>query len=356
MRNWKAASRCFIEQLIRTLEVEQTQNRLRSVEVSGPAGGGPAVSEIAETAARHGRELLKNGFTIEQVVHDYGDLCQAITDIAFEHGVTIEVDEFRTLNRCLDNAIADAVTEFGRQRDLVVAENGMEALNERMGFLSHELRNFLHTATLSVAAMRTGYVGMGGATGGVLDRSLAGMRVLIDKTLAEVRQSAGLTTRYELISVADFIADVKLNASFEAKVRECGFSVAEVDPELRIDADPEILFSAVGNLLQNAFKFTHLHTTVSLSAYASKDRVLIDVADNCGGLAGDAEKMFEPFAQTGQDRSGIGLGLAICRRGVEANNGILSVRNVPGTGCVFRVDLPRHDVPKVLAREALHAH
>src|SRR6186713_1329476 len=96
----------FLDQLIKTLRVEQTSEPMRSRKVSGPSGGNPVLSEIGATAARHGRELLQHGFTVDQVVHDYGDLCQAITDLAFEHGVAIQVDEFRTLNRCLDNAIA----------------------------------------------------------------------------------------------------------------------------------------------------------------------------------------------------------------------------------------------------------
>jgi len=99
----------FLDQLIKTLEVEQTSEPMRSRRVSGPAGGGRVVSEIAATAALHGRELSEQGFTVDQVVHDYGDLCQAIADLAFERGVPIQVDEFRTLNRCLDNGIADAV-------------------------------------------------------------------------------------------------------------------------------------------------------------------------------------------------------------------------------------------------------
>jgi hypothetical protein len=102
----------FLEQLIKTLQVEQTSDPMESRRVSGPAGGGPALSEIAVTAALHGRELSQQGFTIDQVVHDYGDLCQAIMDLAFERGTPIEIGEFRTLNRCLDNGIADAVTDM----------------------------------------------------------------------------------------------------------------------------------------------------------------------------------------------------------------------------------------------------
>src|SRR5678816_4713390 len=63
----------FLDQLIKTLQVEQTSEPMKSRRVSGPAGGGAVVSEIAATAALHGRELSEQGFTVDQVVHDYGD-------------------------------------------------------------------------------------------------------------------------------------------------------------------------------------------------------------------------------------------------------------------------------------------
>jgi signal transduction histidine kinase len=85
---------------------------------------------------------------------------------------------------------------------------------------------------------------------------------------------------------------------------------------------------------------------VTLNAYAAADRILIDVEDNCGGLpAGNAEQMFRPFIQSDTDKSGLGLGLSIARRSVEFNGGILSVRDVPGSGCIFTIDLPRYLLP-----------
>src|SRR5579863_7655955 len=166
----------FLDQLIKTLRVEQTPDPMRSRRVSGPAGGGPILSEMGAAAALHGRELSLQGFTVEQVVHDYGDLCQAITDLAFESSAQIEIDEFRTLNRCLDNGIADAVTEYAFQRNTMAENVGVKALNERLGFLAHELRNHHHVATLAVTAIKAGDVGINGATGTVLDSSLIGMR------------------------------------------------------------------------------------------------------------------------------------------------------------------------------------
>jgi signal transduction histidine kinase len=338
----------FLGQLIKTLRVEQTREPRRSRAVSGESGGeGSSFSEMGATAAQHGRELLQHGFTVDQVVHDYGDLCQAITDLAFEQDAPVGVDEFRTLNRCLDNAIADSVSEFSYQRDLLLEDAGVHALNERLGFFAHELRNLIQKATLAVSALKAGNVGLAGATGAVLDRSLIGLRNLVDRSLADVRVSAGMPARRELIPLAAFIAEVKISAALEAQARGCGLDVSEVDPRLAVEADRELLFSAIGNLLQNAFKFTEQSTEVVLHAYAAGDRVLIEVEDCCGGLpVGDAERMFRPFTQESTDRSGLGLGLSICRRSVEANGGLLSVRDMPGAGCVFTIDLPRHVAPQ----------
>ncbi|MCA1582283.1 MAG: HAMP domain-containing histidine kinase [Acidobacteria bacterium] len=338
----------FLDQLIKTLQMEQTTDPMQSREVSGPSSGQKAEStrsEIGETAVLHGRELQRHGFTVEQVVHDYGDLCQAITDLAFEHNAPITIDEFRTLNRCLDNGIAVAVTEFNYRRDSAVADTETSALNERLGFFAHELRNRLSTANLALAAIKAGKVGLAGATGAVLDRSLVALSNLIDRTFTEVRLAAGEPAQQRLFSLAGFIAEVRLSASLEAQVKDCVLKVSDVAPELAVDADRDLLFAAVGNLLQNAFKFTRPQTEVRLNAYGADDRIHIDVEDNCGGLPpGDPQDLFLPFKRGSADNTGLGLGLSISRNSVMANEGTLTVRNRPGRGCVFTIDLPRRSV------------
>jgi len=337
----------FLDQVIRTLEVEQTSAPMRSRMISGASGGSDSgASEIGETAARHGSELFKAGMSVDQVVHAYGDLCQAITDLAFEHRAAIKVDEFRTLNRCLDNAIAVAVTEFENQRELGSEHQRTDEVNQRLGFLAHELRNMLGTATLALTVIKSGNVGWTGATGAVLDRSLLGLRQLIDRSLTEVRIAAGSSAQRQLVSLKDFIEDVRVFASLEAQQHECTLSVPPVDPALGVYADQHLLSSALSNVLQNAFKFTKYQSAVTLKARAAGDRVLIEVEDRCGGLApGDIERMFLPFAQTGTDTTGLGLGLTLSRRGVEANDGTLRARDIPGSGCVFTISLPRRTLP-----------
>jgi signal transduction histidine kinase len=329
----------FLDQLIDVLASEQ-QTQHRSSESKHGKDEEAANKKVGETAMLLGRDLLEQGFTLEQVVRNYGDVCQAVTNQAFETGASIAVDEFRTLNRCLDNAIAGAVTQYTTHSAPANAP-GIEAVNARLGPLAHELRNHLHIATLVIAAIKAGNVGISGATAAVLDRSLLGMRGLIDHALAEVRVDARMPPRRENIKLAQFLENIKVSASFDALARGTPFTMAPVADDISVYADPEMLAAAVGNLLQNAFRFTRHHTEVWLRANALDGTVLIEVEDRCGGLpAGAAETMFLPFAQCGDDRSGLGLGLDISRRSVEANGGVLTVRNVPGTGCIFTIDLP----------------
>ena len=336
----------FLDQLIVTLQAEERFETSAERSAAGPRDARSGSLDIGVSAARHGRLLSDHGFTVEQVVHDYGDLCQAITGLASEIRAPIQAEEFQILNRCLDDGIAEAVTEFSYQRKLARDDQEAETLNERLGSLAHELRNHLSTATLAFSLIKSGRVAVSGATGAVMDRSLMALRSLIDRSLADVRLNAGIAARHELVSVSDLIADVKASASLDAQFRGCEFSVSAVDSQLAVDADRDLLSAAIGNLLQNAFKFTHHRTKVLLSAYAQDDRILIDIQDQCGGLPpGKQEEMFLPFIQNGADRSGVGLGLSIVRRSVEAINGVLSVRNLPGSGCVFTINLPRRALP-----------
>ncbi|MEO8161108.1 MAG: HAMP domain-containing sensor histidine kinase [Arenimonas sp.] len=341
----------FLDQLIKTLQIEQGSNPTASREVSGPAGGQPVKFEMGGTATEHGRELLDQGYSIQEVVHDYGDLCQAITDLAVERSAAIETDEFRTLNRCLDNAIAVAVAGFTNQRDSDQAQRHAADENQRLGILAHEMRNLVTTATLAVHIIKSGNVGLTGATGQILDRSLLGLVNLIDRSLSEVRVSAGHALIEQSFSLSGMVAELKITAGLAAKDKGCLLIVANVAEGLCLRGDRQLLLAATGNLLQNAFKFTLPGTEVTLNAYASGERILIDVEDNCGGLPhGDVESLFIPFSQHGHDRSGAGLGLAISRRSVEANGGTLVARDVAGRGCVFTINLPL--APKPAARHA----
>jgi hypothetical protein len=145
--------------------------------------------ESSRTAALHGKELLERGYTVDQVVHGYGDVCQAITELARERDAPVTVGEFHTFNRLLDNAIADAVSSYS---DFVRAREAQD-LHDRLGTLADEQRQLLYAALKALNALKVGNLGLGGATGAFLEHSLLKLRDLIDKSLPEIRLSSGMT-------------------------------------------------------------------------------------------------------------------------------------------------------------------
>lgn len=319
----------FLDQIISILRAEKSARKAAHLSVSMSAG-------------EYGAELLRLGLTVGQVVHDYGSICQSVTELADERNVEIKADEFQTFNRCLDDAIAQAVTSYEQQRDRTVGDTGAAHL----GFLAHEMRNLLATSMLTYEALTRGNVGVHGSTGRLLGTSLRRMRILIDRTLAEVRLEAGIQ-KAERVSIAQLIEEIEIIATIDGKSRDIQLSVDAVPFGLAVDGDHQILASVIANLVQNAFKFTRPHGHIVVRARAQDDRVLIEVEDQCGGLPTSKEEdLFRPFEQRGVDQSGLGLGLSISLKGVHANGGEIHARNLPGGGgCIFTVDLPRAREP-----------
>jgi signal transduction histidine kinase len=322
----------FLDQLTEALRLGQTTS-----------------PEISRSAVQHGHDLLLQGFTVSQVVHDYGDICQAITELAVELNAPITTEDFGTLNRCLDDAIAGAVTEYGRARTQSGIDEELARGSERLGFFAHELRNLMNTAMMAFEVLKTGNVGVSGSTGTVLQRSLMASHALISRSLAEVRLTQGVQNR-EQILVSGFIEEIAASATLDANARGVRLTVMPVGDGVAIEADRQVLAAVVGNLLQNAFKFTRPRTTVTLRVRASADRVLIEIQDECGGLpSGNVNELFRSFEQRSADRTGMGLGLAFSRWAAEANDGRIYARSLPDRGCIFTVDLPRVLVPTVAA-------
>jgi hypothetical protein len=170
----------FIRQLIDVLKKRP----------SAPAADGkigeriPFPTVIARAAALHGAALLHQGFTVDQVVHEYGDICQAITEMAIELNCAIDPDDFRVLNGCLDNAIAGAVTAFaqGNQTAIDIRE---DERHEQRSVLREEHRRLVEIAVQAFTAMKTGGLGVAGATGALLMHALTELQSLAEQPLVE---------------------------------------------------------------------------------------------------------------------------------------------------------------------------
>ena len=172
----------FLQQLVETLRAEQGTT-IREPDGPSPT---PAPTMIGRAAALHGADLLRRGFSVDQVVHDYGDVCQCVTALAVEQDVLISTDEFRTLNRCLDNAIADAVASYGSAHQTLISSQA-ETLQQRLVAFADEHRRLMDIALKSITAIKTGNIGIGGPTGRLLVHALEELSSLTERTLPEIR-------------------------------------------------------------------------------------------------------------------------------------------------------------------------
>ena len=179
----------LLTQIAEMLRCEQ-HTESREVKSSQPT---PAPTEIGRAAALHGVELSRLGYSIDQVVHDYGDVCQAVTELAADQQAPISVDEFRTFNRCLDNAIADAATSFGGARQTHV-DGQAQTLRERLKKYNDEHRRLVGIAINSFDAINSGSVGINGATAILHLHALAELRTLAERSLPEIVLLSEATT------------------------------------------------------------------------------------------------------------------------------------------------------------------
>jgi hypothetical protein len=184
----------ILKQLVDALTEEERTPTPQEDALFGYAAATHGSAESRRTSALHGAELIKLGYTVEQVVHDYGDVCQAITELARELNAPVTVDEFHTVNRFLDDAIATAVSAFsvhGRRPDL---DDSAESIHHRLGALAAEQRMLLDRALKALDVLKGGNIGVLGATGKVLEDSLLRMRDIVDRSLPAIRTASGMVT------------------------------------------------------------------------------------------------------------------------------------------------------------------
>ena len=208
----------------------------------------------------------------------------------------------------------------------------------RIGALAHELRNALSSVSLAYDAIASGRVQAQGEVSAVLGRGIRRMRGLVERTLSALRSPAATEAERGRVVVVDSLRDVVTIAIAERGVLVRVFA----GDQLAIDGDSELLASAIGNLLHNALKFTRDAGTVTVRARGERDRVLIEVEDQCGGFPpGKVEDLFTPFVRADAYPGGFGLGLSIVQEAMRLHGGTVTARDVVGAGCVFRLDLPR---------------
>jgi signal transduction histidine kinase len=293
-------------------------------------------------APLHGAQRLHVGFDVDEVIREYGILADVLLEVASDSSLTLTTEDHRRLLTVVNAGAAEAVREYVRRRDEELAQ---EQARHR-AFIAHELRTPLSTALAASQLLAQLHPDLGaGRPLQLLGRSLGRARELIDQMLIAGRLAAGVAPDYSDVDVAAVMRDLEDSLRLEAESRQVTLTL-DVPATATIRADARFLHSALANVMRNAVKYTHTGTTVRATLRDEGDVVVVEVADDCGGIVdGNWATIFEPYARgeeaAQRQREGLGLGLAIAKEAAEAHGGTLAVRNVASEGCVFELRLPR---------------
>jgi len=293
----------------------------------------PAAPELLVDAMHHGKQRQRLSFDPASVVHDYGVICDAVFTVADAGGMSPTARETQVFNRVIDEAAANAITAYWQEEHIAKRRE----IGRQLGTLAHELRNALASARMAFQLIREGRTPTNGRSAELLVTAFDRMQRLIADALDQARvRGTAVPVRQERVELGALIHDV-VDAAVRSHEVEIGISA---DESLAIEADARLLTSALSNLVSNAVKFTKPGGRVDVRTFELGAHVVVEVEDECGGLPdGATDELFQPFVQKGSERSGVGLGLAITREAVEAHGGVITVRNLPGKGCVFRIEL-----------------
>ena len=258
-------------------------------------------------------------------------------DLSVRVGSTMgrRTDEFMELGRDFDRMAE-------RLDALVTAERRL------LRDISHELRSPLARLNVALGLARQ----QGSEDQAVLDRierEAERLNALIAQLLMLAWLESGTAApALKLVDLADIVREVVEDAAFEAKSRGRGVEVAETCDAVML-GDPELLHSAVENVVRNAVRHTSEGTAVAVGmrrdAHAAPARIRIWVRDHGGGVPDAAlPYIFQPFYRVGDARDrgtgGVGLGLTIVHRTIQLHGGTVSAVNAPGGGLLVELGLP----------------
>jgi len=231
-----------------------------------------------------------------------------------------------------------------RRQKLVAA-----AADERRRFLrrlDHELKNPL-------TAIRAGLANLAESPSELARRealvSVEAQALRLSRLAADLRKLAELEIRlveHSPVDIPALLQEVYALAQDqpEAAGRHLALSIPQAPwPLPKVAGDPDLLFLAVHNLLENALKFTRPGDTIELHASEDGTSLLIEVADTGPGIpAGEQPQVWDELyrGEAGRGIPGSGLGLALVRAIAERHNGQVSLRSRPGQGTVFTLRLP----------------
>lgn len=245
---------------------------------------------------------------------------------------------------------ADELGDLARSLNYMAAE--LERVDtmrrEFVADASHELRTPVANLAVAVEALRSNPVGADAETASLLnaiEREVERLRVLVENLLdLSAIESGGVQLRMISTDIAHLVHEAI--ESFRARATQAGIALAQHGPVrgLSVRADPDRMAQVLGNLLDNALKFTPRGGRVTVSVADHQSRVSVAVEDTGPGIPSqDLPHIFDRFFKVDRSRSGqrgAGLGLAIAKRLATAQGGEIRVENGAQGGAKFTVSLP----------------
>ena len=268
-------------------------------------------------------------------------LADALTNILYTRELEQTAQALRDSEALLRKSEA-ALREADRRKD------------EFIGMLSHELRNPLAPIRNCLYILDRAVPGSEQAkrAQAVIDRQVRHMTRLVDDLLDITRIARGkIQLQRERIELGALVRRTIEDHRTELLASGCDLEVAVAEEALWADVDATRIAQVIGNLLQNAAKFTPRGGKISVSLGREHDAAILCVRDTGIGIAADMlEKVFEPFTQADNslDRSlgGLGLGLALVKGLVEMHGGSVSATSEGvGKGASFLLSLPLAEAP-----------
>lgn len=209
--------------------------------------------------------------------------------------------------------------------------------------VAHDLRNPLGAIQMSLELLSHPLAAeQNSQLMAALRRQVQRMRNLIEDLLDSTRiQSGQLSLNKTLTDLGTIIRDSVVLFGTESAKHRIGLTLP--DDDIQMLGDPTRLTQVFNNLIGNAIKYSPAGGEINVSLKREGDSVLVSVADHGLGIdEKDLETIFEPFrrSHSGTGIPGLGLGLSITKKIIEAHNGSLSVSSEKGQGSRFTIELP----------------
>ncbi|MBW4518689.1 MAG: cell wall metabolism sensor histidine kinase WalK [Scytolyngbya sp. HA4215-MV1] len=241
------------------------------------------------------------------------------------------------------NELDQLATELNRMSERLKSLD-----EERRAFLanvSHELRTPVSNVQVTIEALESGAVDeleLRDRFFQTIKEETKRLSGLIHDLLDLGRLEAGVTL-LEIQPIALQSVISRAIRAMEVRMQDKNVTVQVDVDDLRIMGDSERLLQAFLNLLDNAIKYSTPNACIFIAASRHKRQALISIRDQGSGIPEtDLPRIFEQFYTTSRSRkqSGVGLGLAIARRIIEAHGGSITASSQPGQGSVFTLLLP----------------